>query len=441
MFDQISERFQAVFRQWKNRGKLTEKDIDEGLAMIRRAMLEADVHFKVVKAFTARVRERALAEPEIFQSLTPEQYLIKIVRDTLVEILGSQTRRLEFSKAPPTVILLVGLQGSGKTTTAAKLARWVKEQDYNPVMVSTDVYRPAAVEQLRVLGEQVPCAVFTYPTDRRPEAIAADAVRDARVRGFNVLIVDTAGRLHIDPALMAEMRAIRDTINPHEILFVADAMTGQDAVRSALAFYKQVEFTGSILTKLDGDARGGAALSIVHVTGQPILFVGVGEKLDGLEIFHPDRMAERILGMGDVLSLIEKAEKAFEAEQVQAMQRKILKEEVTFEELLQQFRMIRKLGSLPQLAAMLPGVNPQMLEEMDERQLRRMEAIILSMTPKERRYPRILNGSRKRRIARGSGTTVQEVNELIRLLRQMQAMSKDIRKSPWGKALKKMLPF
>lgn len=441
MFEQLTERFQSVFRGWKHKGKLTEADIDEGLSLIRRALLEADVHFKVVKDFIHEVRERALAQPEILRSLTPEQHLIKIVRDTLVDILGKETRQVAWPRETPMVILLLGLQGCGKTTTAAKIARWLKEQGQNPAMVSTDIYRPAAMEQLRILGTQVPCEVFSFADSMAPEEIAESALRLTRLRGFTTLIVDTAGRLHIDAQLMEEMQRIRDRIRPHEIWFIADAMTGQDAVRSAQAFYKQLPFTGTILTKLDGDARGGAALSIVHVTGQPLLFTGVGEKLEGFDVFHPQRMAQRILGMGDVLSLIEKAEKALEADQVQEMQHKILKESITFEELLQQFRMVRRLGSLPQLASLIPGFSSEMLEDLDERQMRRMESIILSMTPKERKYPRILNASRKRRISRGSGTTVQEVNELIQMLRQMQSLTRNLRKSVWGKTLRKMLPF
>ena len=439
MFEQISARFQQIFRQWSTRGKLTEKDIETGLMQIRRALLEADVHFKVIKVFIEQVRQRAAAEPEILRSLTPEQHLIKIVRDTLIEVLGREVRPLRWSPQPPTVLLLLGLQGSGKTTTAAKLARWAKEQGQNPVLVSTDVYRPAAQQQLKVLAEQVPCGVLEYPQNRAPEDIAEDAVRQAKRRGYSVVILDTAGRLHIDPVLMDEMVRIQSRVRPTETLYVADAMTGQDAVRSALAFYRRVPFTGVILTKMDGDARGGAALSIVQVTGQPILFIGTGEKLDGLEVFYPDRMAQRILGMGDVLTLIEKAEKAVEREEAEALQRKILKEEVTFEELLAQIRMLRRMGSLQQIAGLLPGIPEGALDDVDEEELKKLEAIILSMTPQERRYPRILNASRKRRIARGSGTTVHDVNEAIRLLRIMQTMSKQFRKSPFGRMLRRFL--
>ncbi len=439
MFEQISARFQQIFRQWSTRGKLTEKDIETGLTEIRRALLEADVHFKVIKAFIEQVRQRAAAEPEILRSLTPEQHLIKIVRDTLTDVLGREVRPLRWSPHPPTVILLLGLQGSGKTTTAAKLARWAKDQGQNPMLVSTDIYRPAAQQQLKVLAAQVPCGVLEYPQDMAPEDIAADAVRQAKRRGYSVVILDTAGRLHIDPVLMDEMVRIQSRVHPTETLYVADAMTGQDAVRSALAFYKRVPFTGVVLTKMDGDARGGAALSIVHVTGQPILFIGTSEKLDGLEVFHPDRMAQRILGMGDVLTLIEKAEKAVEREEAEALQRKILKEEITFEELLAQIRMLRRMGSLQQIASLLPGFPQEAFDDMDEGELKKLEAIILSMTPQERQYPRILNASRKRRIARGSGTTVHDVNEAIRLLRTMQTMSRQIRKSPLGRMLRRFL--
>jgi signal recognition particle subunit SRP54 len=439
MFEQLTTRFQEVFYRWRQRGRLTEKDIDEGLQEIRRALLEADVHFKVIKTFMEEVRQRALAQPEVLQSLTPEQYLIKIVRDTLVDVLGREVRPLAFSRTPPTVILLLGLQGSGKTTTAAKLAKWVKEQGHYPVMVSTDVRRPAAIQQLKVLGEKVPCDVLEYPLPNRPEAIAEDALRQAKLRGYSVLIVDTAGRLHVDPDLMAEMVRIRDVLRPHEVLYVADAMTGQDAVRSALAFFKAVDFTGVVLTKMDGDARGGAALSIVQVTQRPILFVGVGEKIDGLEVFHPDRMAQRILGMGDVLSLIEKAEKAVRREEAAELQKKILKDEITFEDLLTQIRMIRRMGPIRQWASLIPGLPTEAMDEMDEDDLRRLEAIILSMTPQERRYPRILNASRKRRIARGSGTTLQDVNEAIRLLQDLQTMAHHIRKTAWGKVMRRFL--
>ncbi len=441
MFETLTERFRSVFRTWKTKGKLTEKDIDEGLKEVKRALIEADVHLKVVKYFVQEVKRRALEQPEIFASLTPEQHLIKIVRDTLTDILGETLQRFEFPGKPLTIILLVGLQGSGKTTTAAKLAVWAKEHGQLPALVSADVYRPAAIKQLEILAQQAGCPFISTSTDETPESIARKALREAKIQGYTTLIVDTAGRLHIDDAMMREAKLMKDILNPHWTLFVADAMTGQDAVRSARAFHKNVEFDGVILTKMDGDARGGAALSVKVVTGKPILFVGVSEKLDGIEPFHPDRMAERILGMGDILTLIEKAEKTWEKEEAQKLQQKILKEEFTFEELLDQFRMIRKLGSLQQLAGLIPGFSGDMLEDFDERELKRMEAIILSMTPQERRYPRILNGSRKKRIARGSGTTVQEVNQLIRLLRELQSMTRQMKKSSWMKQMRRFMPF
>ncbi len=441
MFETLTERFRSVFRTWKTKGKLTEKDIDEGLKEVKRALIEADVHLKVVKYFVQEVKRRALEQPEIFASLTPEQHLIKIVRDTLTDILGETLQRFEFPGKPLTIILLVGLQGSGKTTTAAKLAVWTKEHGQLPALVSADVYRPAAIKQLEILAQQAGCPFISTSTDETPESIARKALREAKIQGYTTLIVDTAGRLHIDDAMMREAKLMKDILNPHWTLFVADAMTGQDAVRSARAFHKNVEFDGVILTKMDGDARGGAALSVKVVTGKPILFVGVSEKLDGIEPFHPDRMAERILGMGDILTLIEKAEKTWEKEEAQKLQQKILKEEFTFEELLDQFRMIRKLGSLQQLAGLIPGFSGDMLEDFDERELKRMEAIILSMTPQERRYPRILNGSRKKRIARGSGTTVQEVNQLIRLLRELQSMTRQMKKSSWMKQMRRFMPF
>lgn len=429
MFESLSEKLQAVFDRLGKRGVLRSEDVDAVLREIRLALLEADVNYKVVKDFTARVREQAIGEA-VSRALNPAQQVIKIVHQELVTTLG-EPGRLEFRGAAPYVIMLVGLQGSGKTTTVAKLARHLKEKGRFPLMVAADTYRPAAITQLEVLGRQLNIPVYSDHGKTKPPDICAAGIQEARRRGADVVILDTAGRLQIDDEMMAELTAIRERVRPIEILLVADAMTGQEAVNIAKGFHEQVTLTGLILTKVDGDARGGAAISMRAVTGVPIKFLGTGEKLGALEPFYPDRLASRILGMGDVLSLIEKAEAAFDQEQAVRMEQRLRQGEMDLEDFLEQLRQVRKMGPLNELLKMVPGAEKQIKGisgEETEKQLKRVEAMILSMTPEERRDPRILNGSRKRRIARGSGTTVQEINQLLNQYRQMQTLMKRVGK-------------
>ena len=448
MFENLSDRLQQVFKNLRGEGKLTAEHIEEALKEIRIALLEADVNFKVVRQFTARVKEKALGQ-EVLGSLSPGQQVVKVVRDEIVQILGGETARIEFASQPPTVILLVGLQGSGKTTSSGKLARWLQKQGHRPMLVSVDVYRPAAREQLRVIAAEVEAPVWEGEPDDAPLKLCERALQEARDSAHDVLIIDTAGRLHIDDALMAELREIKDSLNPQEILFVADAMLGQDAVRSAEEFHTQLDFTGFILTKLDGDARGGAALSINSVTGKPIKFVGNGEKYDALEQFHPDRLVSRILGMGDILSLIEKAEETIDHKKALELQKKVLKNTFTLEDFRDQLQQIRKMGSLEQILGMLPSIGPFKdigKVHVDEKELGRTEAIINSMTPKERRNHQIINGSRRKRIAKGSGTSVQQVNQMlkqyIQTLRMMKGMTGGgARKGKKGKKGRRMKGF
>jgi len=429
MFESLSEKLQAVFDRLGKRGVLRSEDVDAVLREIRLALLEADVNYKVVKDFTARVREQAVGEA-VSRALNPAQQVIKIVHQELVTTLG-EPGRLEFRGSAPYVIMLVGLQGSGKTTTVAKLARHLKEKGRFPLMVAADTYRPAAITQLEVLGRQLNIPVYSDHGKTKPPDICAAGIQEARRRGADVVILDTAGRLQIDDEMMAELAAIRERVHPIEILLVADAMTGQEAVNIAKGFHERVTLTGLILTKVDGDARGGAAISMRAVTGVPIKFLGTGEKLGALEPFYPDRLASRILGMGDVLSLIEKAEAAFDQEQAVRMEQRLRQGEMDLEDFLEQLRQVRKMGPLNELLKMVPGAEKQIKGisgEETEKQLKRVEAMILSMTPEERRDPRILNGSRKRRIARGSGTTVQEINQLLNQYRQMQTLMKRVGK-------------
>jgi signal recognition particle subunit SRP54 len=409
----------------KGHGKLTAEDIDAAMREIRLALLEADVNFKVVREFVAHVKERALGA-EVMESLTPAQQVVKIVNDELVALMGSGDSKLAFSGHPPTVILIAGLQGSGKTTTCAKLAKLLKKDGKSPVLIAADVYRPAAIDQLQTLGERVGVPVYAPGAHLDPVDIARDGIEFARQHG-DVAIVDTAGRLHVDEELMAELVNIRDAIKPHNVLLVVDSMTGQDAVNAADAFRGHVDLDGVVLTKLDGDARGGAALSVRAVTGKPIKFASTGEKLDDFDTFHPDRMASRILGMGDVLSLIEKAEDSLDEKQAAAMEARLRRAEFTFEDFLDQLKQVRKMGSLSSIIGMLPGV-PGMKElknvQVDDGQLDRIEAMIFSMTSQERRHPDIIQGSRRQRIARGSGTSVQDVNALLKQYREMQKMLK-----------------
>ena len=429
MFDALSDRLQAIFDKIGRRGVLTEADVDAALREVRIALLEADVNYKVVKNFIRRVRERTVGQ-EAQHHLTPAQQVIKIVHEELVRTLG-EPGRLDLSGPIPHVIMLVGLQGSGKTTTAAKLALKLRKEGHRPFLIAADTYRPAAVQQLEILGKQIQVPVHSEGTEPPPPDICERGLREARRGGYTVVIMDTAGRLHIDDQMMAELEAIRDRTHPREILLVVDAMTGQDAVRVADEFHKRVGITGIILTKVDGDARGGAAISVREVTGVPIKYLGVGEKLDALELFHPDRLASRILGMGDVLTLIEKAEQELDRQKALQAEQRLLEGTFTLEDFLEQLQELKKLGPLSQLLELIPGFNQiakQLPAEMTDAQLKRVEAIIYSMTPEERRNPRIINASRKRRIARGSGTSVEEVNQLLREFRQMQKMMKQLRK-------------
>jgi signal recognition particle subunit SRP54 len=429
MFDQLSERLQSTLSDVRSRGKLSEADVDAAMREIRLALLEADVNFKVVKLFTAQVKERCLGAG-VLESLDPGQQVVKIVNEELASLMGGASRDLVFASSGPTVILMAGLQGSGKTTACAKLAKHLTKDGKDVALAACDLQRPAAVEQLMTIGRQAGATVYSQGTDRDPVEVAEWALGQAKAEGRDVLIVDTAGRLHIDEELMDQLVAIRKRTKPHDVLLVLDAMTGQDAVNVAEQFSERAEFDGVVLTKLDGDARGGAALSVKAVTGKPILYASTGEKLDQFERFHPERMASRILGMGDVLSLIEKAEEQVDREQAEDLERKIRKQQFTLEDFLQQMRQVRRMGPLTNLLGMMPGMGGAMKElrnaNVDERELDRLEAIILSMTPAERARPDIINGSRRKRIAQGSGTTVQAVNQLTKQFGQMRKLMKQL---------------
>lgn len=428
MFESLTDRLNNAFKKFRNKGKLTEADVKEGMREIKIALLEADVNFKVVKEFIKTVSERAVGS-DVLESITAPQQIVKIVNEELTALMGGTNSKLVISPKPPTVVMMAGLQGAGKTTHTGKLALMYKKQGKRPLLAACDVYRPAAIRQLQVVGEQVGVPVFTIEDCKDPVRIAREALEHARRHGHDMLFIDTAGRLHVDEDLMRELREIRDTVEPTEVLFVVDAMTGQDAVNAAEAFNSQIDLTGVILTKLDGDTRGGAALSVRQVTGKPIKFIGTGEKLDALEPFYPDRMASRILGMGDVLSLIEKAEANYDEQKAKELERKLREQKFTLTDYLDQFASIRKMGSLDQLVGMIPGVDQNALKgaNVDEKAIDRMEAVILSMTPHERDNPDVINASRKKRIAAGSGATVEEVNKLLKqydatnkLMRQLQ---------------------
>ena len=440
MFEALQDKFQQAFKNLRGRGSLTPEAVDETLREVRMALLEADVNFNVVKALLERVRVRALGE-EIGATFTPAQEVIRIVRDELVDILGRDASLLTFSKEYPTVLLMVGLQGSGKTTTSGKLALWLSKKKKRPMLVSVDVYRPAAREQLAVIAQSIGIPCFAGDGIADPVALAVAAKKDATDRGHDVLIVDTAGRLHIDEPLMKEVAELRATLRPSEVLLVADSMVGQDAVKSAQEFHERLGATGVVLTKLDGDARGGAALSIRHVTGQPIKFIGVGEKYDALEVFYPDRIVSRILGMGDILSLIEKAEEKIDKKKALEVHQKLQSNSFTLSDFRDQLTQMRSLGPLDQMLGMLPKVG--MLKnlnkvQVDEKEIVRIEAIINSMTEKERRRHDIINGKRRKRIARGSGTTVQQVNQVLKQYVQMRKMMKSMSTNLLGKQLSRM---
>ncbi len=440
-FESLGDKLQGVFKKLRGKGKLSEKDIKDAMREIKLALLEADVNFKVVKEFVAAVSEKALGQ-EIMESLTPAQQLVKIVNDELTQMIGGETSRLEFSNRPPTVIMMCGLQGAGKTTATGKLALNQRKQGKRPLMVACDVYRPAAVKQLQVLGDQVQIPVFEMGTDISPVKIAKEAVEYAVKHGNDPVIIDTAGRLHIDEQLMEELAEIKSELNPTEILLVVDAMTGQDAVNVAKSFNEQLDITGVILSKLDGDTRGGAALSVKQVTGKPIKFASVGEKLSDLEQFHPDRMASRILGMGDVLTLIDKAQEAIDDKQARELEAKLRKQQFDFDDFLEQLKQIKKLGSFSQILGMLPGVDKKMIESVDteenEKRLKHIEAIIQSMTLEERRNPKLIGASRKVRISKGSGTRVQDVNQLLKQFEDMQKVIKQLGSGKQQRMLKRL---
>ena len=444
MFENLSEKLQTAFKNLRGQAVLNEDNIQEALREIRLALLEADVNFKVVKQLIDKIADKSLGQ-EVMNALSPGEQVIKIVRDELVAMLGQDTAKLKFASQPPTVVLMAGLQGSGKTTTSGKLANWLKNGGHRPLLVSVDVYRPAAREQLKVVAQAIKANIYegqvTEANTATVERLAKEARREAMNTGCNVLIVDTAGRLHIDDQLMEEMQSLKKLMNPQEILFVADAMTGQDAVRSADEFHKKLTLTGVVLTKMDGDARGGAALSIRQVTGQPIKFIGVGEKYDALEPFHPDRIVSRILGMGDILSLIEKAEQQVDKKRAQEIATKALTGDgFSLEDFRDQLRQVKKMGSLQSLMGMLPRIGPfsglqAAADKVDDKQINRVEAIINSMTRHERDHHEVINGSRRKRIARGSGTTVQEVNNLLRQYAQMKKMFKQMGKPSFARRL------
>lgn len=442
MFQSLTDKLANAFSKFKNKGKLSEADVREGMREIKLALLEADVSFKVVREFIKIVTERAVGS-EVLESLVPSQQIVKIVNEELVNLMGKSQAKLEIASKPPTVVMMVGLQGSGKTTHSGKLAGMYKKQGKNPLLVACDIYRPAAIKQLEVVGETLGIPVFQMGTES-PVKIAKAALAYAEKNGHDMVFLDTAGRLHVDEVLMNELSEIKEAANPTEILLVVDSMTGQDAVNVAEAFNNLLDITGVILTKLDGDTRGGAALSVRYVTGKPIKFVGVGEKLDMIEPFYPDRMASRILGMGDVLSLIEKAEKSFDQKQAEEMERKFRESTFTLSDFLEQFRQIKKMGNIQDILAMVPGAGALKDVEVDEKAMARTEAIILSMTVKEREHPNILNASRKKRIAKGSGTSVEEVNKLLKQYEQMNKMMKQFMNMGNGRKGKKRrmkIPF
>ena len=437
MFENLTQKLDKAFHVLKGHGRITEVNVAETLKEVRRALLDADVNYKIAKDFTKRVKEKALGQ-NVLTALKPGQVLVKIVHDELADLMGGQAAGLNLS-GKPTVILMSGLQGSGKTTFTAKLANWLKTKKHKkPLLVAADVYRPAAIEQLKVLGEQIGAEVYAEEDNKNPVQIAKNAVEYARRNGYDTVLIDTAGRLAIDEEMMNEIAAIKEAVQPHETLFVVDAMTGQDAVNTAKAFNERLDFDGVVMTKLDGDARGGAALSIKAVVNKPIKFIGTGEKIRDIDMFHPDRMADRILGMGDIVSLVEKAQEQYDAEEAAKLRRKIAKNEFGFDDFLKQIHQIKKMGNIKDLVGMIPGMGKMKDLDIDDDAFKSIEAIIYSMTPDERRHPKIINASRKRRIARGSGTSVQEVNQLLKQFDQMSKMMKMMQKGG-GKNLMRMM--
>lgn len=440
IFEGLADRLQETFKKLRGHGRLTEEDVNEAMRDVRMALLEADVNFKVVKDFVKRVKERAVGQ-EVLETLTPAQVVIKIVDEELTALMGGTQSKINISPKPPTIIMLVGLQGAGKTTSAGKLGVALKKKGKHPVLVAADIYRPAAIKQLQVIGGQLDIPVFSMPQGTDAVTIAKSSIDFAEHRAADVLIIDTAGRLQINRELMEELKSIKAEVNPHEILLVVDAMTGQEAVNVAQSFNEDLSVDGVILTKMDGDARGGAALSIKAVTNCPIKFIGMGEKLEPLEPFYPDRMASRILGMGDVLSLVEKAQEVYDAKQAKEIQKKFRKDEFTLDDFLEQMQQVKKLGSLEQILGMIPGMGnlKKQLEgadiDLNGKEIRRIEAIIRSMTPKERADIKIIDGSRRKRIARGSGTSVQEVNKLLKQFAEMRKMMKKMKNLKGGKGL------
>ena len=439
MFSNLSEKLNNAFKKFKSKGKLTEADVKEGMREVKLALLEADVNFKVVRDFVKTVTERAVGS-EVLESLLPAQQIIKIVHEELVSLMGETNTKLQISSRPPTIVMMVGLQGSGKTTHSAKLAGMYKKQGKRPLLVACDVYRPAAIDQLKVVGSQIDVPVFDMGLGN-PVEIAKAGVQHALRHGHDMVFIDTAGRLHVDEVLMNELSSIKESVGPTEIILVVDAMTGQDAVNVASSFNEKLDITGVLLSKLDGDTRGGAALSVRHVTGKPIKFIGTGEKLDAIEPFYPDRMASRILGMGDVLTLIEKAQQNFDDQKAAELEKKLRENTFTLNDYLEQFRQVKGMGSLDEIVGMIPGIKPGALKDakLDDKVMAHTEAIILSMTNEEREHPNLINGSRRKRIAMGSGTSVEEVNRLLRQYDQMSKMIKQLSGQMTGKRGKKKM--
>ena len=442
MFGNLTEKLANAFKKFRSKGKLTEADVKEGMREVKLALLEADVNFKVVKEFIKSVTERAVGTA-VLESLLPAQQIVKIVNEELIKLMGGETPKININPKPPTVIMMVGLQGAGKTTHAGKIANMYKQKSKNPLLVACDVYRPAAIDQLKIVGDTVGIPVFSMGTKISPVEIAKAGVEHAKKNGHDMVIVDTAGRLHIDEELMNELVNIKKNVTPSEILLVVDAMTGQDAVNVAQSFNDMLDITGVVLTKMDGDTRGGAALSVKYITGKPIKFIGTGEKLDAIELFHPDRVASRILGMGDILSLIEKAEAAYDEKNAKELEKKMREQTFSLEDFLVQMRQLKKMGNLEQLLGMMPGMNAGALKnaQLDESQMARTEAIILSMTKDERVRPELINGSRRKRIANGSGTTVEDVNKLLKQFDQMKKMMKQFTGGGKRRMFGMKLPF